>query len=93
MYNKKKKKNRKQKTARKFGGIAILIKNEISKFVSAVESECEYVLWFTLSKTFYGTVDDVLFGAVYIPSDNSDCNLECITEQFVFEVDENARPF
>ena len=74
-------KNRKQRTARKSGGIAVLIKNKIFKYFSAVESEYEYVLWFTLSKPICDTVDDVLFGAVYI------------MEQFYFEVDENARSF
>ena len=86
-------KNRKQKTAKQSGGIAVLIKNKIFKYFSAVESECEYVLWFTLSKTICGTIDDVRFGAVYIPPENSDYNLECIMEQFYFEVDENARTF
>ena len=88
-------KNRKQKTARKSGGIAVLIKNDILKHFSVVDSECEceYVLWFTLSKAIFGTGADVLFGAVYIPPENSRYNSEGIMEQFYFEVDENSRSF
>ena len=46
-------KNRKQKTARKSGGIAVQVKNDILKHFSVVDSECEYVLWFTLSKAIF----------------------------------------
>ena len=51
------------------------------------------MLWFTLSKHICATNDDVLFGAVYIPPENSDYNLDGIMEQFYFEVDENVSSF
>lgn len=86
-------KNRKQKVARKSGGIAVLIKNEIYKHFSPLDSECEYIQWFKLSKMLCNTNEDVIFGAVYIPPENSDYSSESIIEQFYFELDENARAF
>ena len=44
-------------------------------------------------KSYFRTDAVVLFGAVFIPLENSRYNSECIMEQFYFEVDENSRSF
>ena len=86
-------KNRKQKTLRKSGGIAFLIKNNFFKYFTFLESECEYVQWFKLSKIVCNTTEDILIGAVYVPPENSPYSRDCILEQFYFELDEHIRTF
>ena len=67
-------KHRKQKVMRKSGGIAVLIRDNLFKHFNYVESECEYVLWFKLSKCLFGTEEDIMFGSVYIPPAGSGYN-------------------
>ena len=50
----------------------ILIRNELYKYFSTIDSECEYVQWFKLSKRLFGSNEDIVFGGVYIPPVNSD---------------------
>ena len=39
--------------------------------VEPIDTECEYVQWFKLSKHILDTDEDVYFGAVYVPPDNT----------------------
>ena len=85
-------KNRKQKTKSKSGGIAVFIRNDLCKhFTTTIETDCEYVLWFKMSKSLFNADEDVVFGAVYIPPASSSYNVNDILEEFYFELDENAR--
>ena len=62
---------RRQKFERRSGGISVYVKENISKYFSCTNTESDYVLWFSLDKNFTGTSDDIIFGAVYIPPENS----------------------
>ena len=62
---------RRQSTLRKSGGIGDFIKHDFAPYLKVINSVCEYVLWFKLSKSLFRFDEDVLFGAVYIPPDNS----------------------
>lgn len=86
-------KHRKQKVLRKSGGIAVLVRNEIFKFFSSIDSDCEYVQWFKMSKCLFNTTEDVMFGAVYIPPAKSDYRVDEILELFNSELDEHARTY
>ena len=63
-------KNRKGAT-KKSGGIVIIYKNILKEFISFIESESQYVQWFKFQKCLLNCEKDVLFGAVYIPPENS----------------------
>ena len=78
---------------RKSGGVAVFIKNNLFKYFSHVESECEYVLWFKLSKCLFKTDEDVIFGTVYVPPANSGYNVNIILEKFHYEIDDFARSY
>jgi hypothetical protein len=60
-------KDRKQTVARKSGGIATFVKS----YFTQIDTECEYVQWFKLSKCLFETDEDVIFGSVYIPPENT----------------------
>ena len=62
---------RRQKFERRSGGISVYVKENISKYFSCINTESDYVLWFSIDKNFTGTSDDIIFGAVYIPHENS----------------------
>jgi hypothetical protein len=55
----------------KSGGIILAYKTELSSFVNIVESESKYILWFKLNKSLFHLPQDVLFGTVYVPPENS----------------------
>ena len=55
----------------KSGGIILAYKTELSNFVNIVESESKYILWFKLNKSLFHLPQDVLFGIVYVPPENS----------------------
>ena len=64
------KKNRK-KCKKASGGIAVLFKKELKSVIKFHDTKNEFILWFQLSKTFFQSVSDLLFGCVYIPPENS----------------------
>ena len=66
-----KNKPRQQKYIRRSGGVGIFVRNELDKFVQAVESESEYAFWVKLSKNFTKLDQDIVFGSVYIPPSQS----------------------
>ena len=51
--------------------IILVYKTELSSFVNIVESESKYILWFKLNKNLLHLPQDVLFGIVYVPPENS----------------------
>ena len=46
------------------GGIALAIRQDITKYVKCVENKCEYFLWFRLDKCLLSTDDDVFLGCI-----------------------------
>ena len=53
---------------RKSGGIALLVKEEIQKYVKVEKSHSsQLTLWFSISREMLLTENDVLCGVVYVP--------------------------
>ena len=63
-------KNR-QKFKKASGGIIVIYKKELEKQLKFHISDCQFVLWFKISKSALSLISDVLFGCVYIPPENS----------------------
>ena len=60
--------NRENLSRRKSGGIALLIKEEIQKYVKVEKQHSsQLVLWFSISKELLNIDNDVLCGVVYVP--------------------------
>ena len=53
-------------------GLSIaLLQLDYAPHLNVINSDCEYVLRFKLSKPLFRIDENVLFGAVFIPLDNS----------------------
>jgi len=63
-------KHRKYVARKKSGGLCIAIRNDLLPFISVIETDCNLVLWFTLSKK-NTKAGDILYGVVYLPPENS----------------------
>ena len=61
----------KQNYVRKSGGMAVYYKEGISKYIKAIETQSDYILWIELDKCLMQTEENVVFGGVYIPPENS----------------------
>ena len=55
----------------KSGGIALIFKENLSQYISVITKESECVLWFMIDKSLFGTEQDILAGAVYIPPEGT----------------------
>ena len=64
-------KNRHPLGKRKSGGIVLATKEKYSDYVSVIENDSKYVLWFKIDKTLTDMKTDMIFGIVYIPPENS----------------------
>ena len=64
-------KPRTQKFIRKSGGIGLLVKQNISKYVETIDSDCEYIMWIKLNKAIFNIDNDIIMGIIYIPPDQS----------------------
>lgn len=65
----------------RLGGIFVVIRESIVKYVYIIKIDCKYVLWFKISKIFFNICEDVFFGVCYILFEGSkyflnDCFLE-----------------
>ena len=58
---------RRQKFTQKSGGIGVFVKSSLSKFVSVVEHESDYIMWFKISKQYIQSDEDIFYGVVYVP--------------------------
>lgn len=47
------------------------VKDTLMKHVNIINTECKYVLWLQLKNVCLANVDNILFGIVYIPPENS----------------------
>ena len=61
-------KNR-QKYRHKSGGIVLLVKNNISKYIEIIPSKCNDILWFSINQKLLGF--KLICGIVYIPPEGS----------------------
>ena len=76
---------RKQKYLRKSGGIGVFINKSISKQVTVLYSESDYILWLKINKGTLQNDDDLYLGAVYVPPHDSRFNTA--DEMSLFEVE------
>ena len=68
--------NRIGKKKKRSGGITILVKDNICKYVEILNGSSNDVLWFRVEKTIFDK--NILFGAVYIaPEGSIFCSLDC----------------
>jgi exonuclease III len=64
-------KNRSTLSKVRSGGIALAVKDSISKHFTLVDNTCKYVMWFRISRYLLEKEDDIFLGIVYIPPENS----------------------
>jgi hypothetical protein len=58
---------------------AFSLNKSLGDNISMIETDSKYVLWFKISKNIFRLQQDVLFGIVYIPPENS---LYCVGDPF-----------
>ena len=64
-------KNRKKISSRRSGGIALGYRNYLENFITPLDTDCPYVLWFTIKKEIFNLSQNVIFGIIYIPPENT----------------------
>ncbi|MEW8548549.1 MAG: reverse transcriptase family protein, partial [Candidatus Thiodiazotropha sp.] len=64
----------KQRYIRKSGGLGVFVKNSIAPFVTQIDSDSDYIMWFKLDKSAFNTDEDIYFGSVYVPPTESRFN-------------------
>ena len=64
-------KNRKFMSLKKSGGILLAYTNEYKKYISELPKQCNFTLWFKISKQLIGCDGDSIYGITYIPPENS----------------------
>ncbi|MEW8548255.1 MAG: reverse transcriptase family protein [Candidatus Thiodiazotropha sp.] len=57
---------------RKSGGISIFFKEKLSKYISKVESDSDYVLWIEIQRDLLNLDENLIIGVLYVPPENSD---------------------
>ncbi|XP_053405613.1 uncharacterized protein LOC128558990 [Mercenaria mercenaria] len=60
-------KPRKQKYIRKSGGVGVLIKESVAKYVDTIDSNSEYIMWIKLKPQCTNLETDIVLGIVYVP--------------------------
>ncbi|VDI12648.1 Hypothetical predicted protein [Mytilus galloprovincialis] len=63
-------KNRK-KFINKSGGIALGYKSYLESFITPITTDCQFGLWFSIDKKVFDSPENVIFGIVYVPPENS----------------------
>ena len=58
----------------------------IFQYISVIETDSDYILWFKLSKILLKTDEDVIFGAVYLPPSDSRFNTQDELDLFEVEI-------
>ncbi len=74
--------SRHRNSNRDSGGIAVLIKNDILKYIQRQPSSNENSMWFKLSKSLCGINKDIYIGAIYIPPEHSSSNVNNIQDSW-----------
>ncbi|MEW8546069.1 MAG: endonuclease/exonuclease/phosphatase family protein [Candidatus Thiodiazotropha sp.] len=78
--------SRKQPFLRRSGGIGVFVKASISPYVTIIESDSDYILWFKISKKFLRTDEDIVCGAIYVPPSDSKYNTPDELDMFEVEI-------
>jgi exonuclease III len=74
-------KNRAALSKVRSGGIALGVKDAISKHFTLVNNACKYVMWFRISKTLFRKEEDIFLGIVYIyPESSKYTSPDCFSE-------------
>lgn len=87
-------KNRTKLVKIRSGGIGLLVKDALLKYITAVHTNCEYVLWFKISYLLFNSDEDVYCGILYISPKSSkysspDCYLE--VEQELHDITKDSK--
>ena len=64
-------KNRFKFSNRKSGGLVFCYKESLKENIQPVSTESKFVQWFKVSSKFTKLEQDILFGSVYIPPENT----------------------
>ena len=64
-------KNRKRLARVRSGGIAIFIKNGLTKYCKLIDNPNKFAIWILISKQFIKSPKDVAFGCVYLPPEGT----------------------
>ena len=68
-----------------------MVNKRIARYFEYIDSNCEYVLWFKLSKVLLNTDEDIYIGAVYLPPINSNYCQDRILDMFYDELETFSR--
>ena len=60
-----------QSSIKTSGGITVLVKNKIKKYVRFIPSESKFVLWVEVNKNYLSSQNRLIIGTVYLPGENS----------------------
>ncbi len=66
---------RNKKAYRDSGGVAILVRDNMLRFVSRQPNVYEDAIWLKLDKTLFGTTKDIYLGNIYLPPERSSSNI------------------
>ena len=72
-------KNRSKISRVKSVGIILAYKEHLSEYICPIETESKYILWFKINKNLFHSYEDIIFGIVYVPPENSSY---CIGDPF-----------
>ena len=64
-------KNRKLLSRVSSGGIALAVKKDLLNEITVIDTDCNLVLWFKVSKKLTKYDSDILCGIIYIPPENT----------------------
>ncbi|CAG2230935.1 unnamed protein product [Mytilus edulis] len=79
-------KNRKKLANHKSGGIALGFKKYLDKYIKYIQSDCQFVLWFSIDKKVLDLPKDAIFGIIYIPPVNTSYTSEDAFTEIEFEL-------
>ncbi|CAG2254109.1 unnamed protein product [Mytilus edulis] len=60
-----------KKCKKKSGGIVVVYRKHLSKFLNFINSESEFVQWVEISKNLSNLRENILLGCIYIPPENT----------------------
>ena len=72
------------KTKRNSGGITVLIRKELEKYIEHIKSYSDGIVWFKLSKEHSKTDRDIYLCCAYIPPKNSSRHL--LNDENIFDI-------
>ena len=76
---------RKQTYRRKNGGLGVFVKQSLGPYVSLVEYDSDYIMWFKLERMLFKTDKDIFCCAVYVPP--ADCRFKNADETDTFKIE------